>query len=157
MRIKYNKHKEEQLFHSVDKFYSGNGIMFTFLPHVAEEARTMIGNLVPYLKYRYKDLNLAKMFTMEAIVQYDKYQWDEATNGVKSAIEELLGEVVEFDTCHDLQIENIELQIRVCCSQDFCGIDPSTPIQASDDGSSIGWASKCVLRQQCSCDQLYKA
>ena len=70
------------LFISADQYvYENQGIVFQFMPHLAEEVSMMMHNLIPYLKHMHGDA-VEPYFLLEAVEAAKKYTWDEENHQV---------------------------------------------------------------------------
>ena len=78
--LKSNQFNKIPLFMSMDDHYITNeGVIFQFMPHVADEAMMMIRNLIPYFRDT-KDNCIESYFEMEAVTAAKNYKWDTDKN-----------------------------------------------------------------------------
>ena len=84
-KIKSEKFPHLSLFHSIDpswkKFSSRGDYTFLYMPHLAEEARIMMGNLIPYLRFKHGD-GVLDYFLEEDRIDAKDDTWDDENKRV---------------------------------------------------------------------------
>ena len=81
MSIPRKKDEGKMLFHSVGKIEKTGAILAAFLPDVEDEAKSVVYNLLPYLKYVYgKEMN--KAFNISEVKRAAECIWDPKAGGV---------------------------------------------------------------------------
>lgn len=79
MKIPSESDPTKSLFVSVDRHFTGQGVMFRFTEQNHDEAKSRINGMLPYLKAMMPGVlhsNLEKCFTPEAVLRSDSCQWD---------------------------------------------------------------------------------
>lgn len=104
MEIEHPRIPGKQLFHSIDMTYNQKGIVCSFLPQYAAEARTMVSGLLPYLKYRHGEW-VSKYFTPNAASRSETALWDDKLKMVISKEDKTLDKLVDADEDLDLMSE----------------------------------------------------
>ena len=112
------------LFHSVNKHWDGNGFVFTFIPQVDTEARSVISALLPYLRAAFPkhSSRLDKFFTPSHIERANCSVWnDEKYCGVS-----------EVETSVELCVDDdLEFDLTALLSNNQADAPPTTPAAAS--------------------------
>jgi hypothetical protein len=62
-------------FVSVTSQYNGTGVVFTFIPQLEAEARSIVASLIPLFKYEYGD-SIKKFFKQDAWDMHADTHWD---------------------------------------------------------------------------------
>jgi hypothetical protein len=62
-------------FVSVTSQYNGTGVVFTFIPQLESEARSIVASLIPLFKYEY-GTSIKKFFKPDAWDMHEETQWD---------------------------------------------------------------------------------
>ena len=97
LAIKSKTNPAFPLFHSVDRSnYKASGVCFQFLPHLSNEARMTISNLVPMMQHAYGE-NVLKLFTMSAIERMEGCSWDPEKEMVVGLYDEEISFMEEAD------------------------------------------------------------
>ena len=98
--IKSEKFPNLCLFHSIDPAWkmmrSRGDFTFLYMPHLAEEARIMMGNLIPYLRWKHSDLVL-DYFLETAKADAKDNKWDPVLKRVICATDTNMDEEEEDD------------------------------------------------------------
>ena len=70
------------LFISADQhFFENAGVVFQYMPHIAQEANMMMHNLIPYLRHTIGD-DILPYFRSEAVKAAENFTWDEENHRV---------------------------------------------------------------------------
>lgn len=75
MALKSDSRLHMSQFVGVDRHFTGNGVVISFLPQVESEARCVIAGLVPYLRFLHGDA-MDKCFTLLALEMHRELTWD---------------------------------------------------------------------------------
>jgi hypothetical protein len=62
-------------FVNVTSQYNGSGAVFTFIPQLESEARSMVASLIPYFRYEFGD-DIQKLFKPDAWEMHLEAKWD---------------------------------------------------------------------------------
>ena len=93
------------VFISVDRHFSGSGVLFQYTSRYASAAQARIKGLIPYLKAHLDTMyweQLLKCFTVDAAVRAASYEWDSVRQCVVSAADKRVDDLLE---CWDLDEE----------------------------------------------------
>ena len=98
MEIQSKAYPHLSLFHSVDTaFHDSYSTQFTFIPQVADEARTMVAALLPYLLYK-EGSWVAKHFNPSAVERSSQCKWDPVKQQVWSEDDDRVEEIMALDS-----------------------------------------------------------
>ena len=98
MEIQSKAYPHLSLFHSVDTtFRDSYSTQFTFIPQVADEARTMVAALLPYLLYK-EGSWVAKHFNPSAVERSSQCKWDPVKQQVWSEDDDRVEEIMALDS-----------------------------------------------------------
>lgn len=75
MWIKSKERESLSQFVSVTTQYNGSGVVFTFIPQLESEARSMVASVIPLFRYAY-GAKVSKYFKAEAWDMHAETQWD---------------------------------------------------------------------------------
>ena len=101
-----NPNTPGNLFHAVGKDRKGR-IIFNYLRHKAEEARTIVEGLIPYLQHHHGNkVNL--FFDPQAVVEKERWKWNEETGTLTSPLSEELDGLETIDDDYDFTVIQTE-------------------------------------------------
>ena len=75
MWIKSQEHPQLSQFVNVTSQYNGTGVIFTFIPQLESEARSIVVSIIPYFCYEYGN-DMKKYFKPDAWLMHEDTQWD---------------------------------------------------------------------------------
>ena len=62
-------------FVNVTSQYNGTGVVFTFIPQLESEARSIVASIIPYFRHAYGD-GIKKYFKPDAWSMHEDTHWD---------------------------------------------------------------------------------
>ena len=75
MWIRSQERPQLPQFVNVTSQYNGTGVVFTFIPQLESEARSIVVSIIPYFCYEYGD-DMKKYFKLDAWLMHEDTQWD---------------------------------------------------------------------------------
>ena len=99
MWIRSQEHPHLPQFVNVTSQYNGTGVVFTFIPQLESEARSIVASIIPYFRHAYGE-DIKKYFKPDAWMMHEDTYWDPelrvAIGPDDTRVEEIMDQDVEY-------------------------------------------------------------
>jgi hypothetical protein len=112
-RIMWIKSRERATlgqFVSVTAQYNGSGVVFTFIPQVESEARSMVASLIPKFRHEYGD-EIKKFFKADAWDMHEDTQWDPELGVAVTLDDQRVDDITEQDLEYQWEGEVVAMEV----------------------------------------------
>ena len=75
MWIRSQEHPHLPQFVNITSQYNGTGVVFTFIPQLESEARSIVASIIPYFCHAY-GADIKKYFKLDAWMMHEDTYWD---------------------------------------------------------------------------------
>jgi len=112
MQVTHPKQENCAFFHSINSNWNGRGTIFSLLPSAAPHSRSIVCNLLPFLKWMLSLIapshqinKMIKQFKLETVTNQNHLQWDPENNCIHQAANNMIGKVLQ-----DYMVYNLTTQ-----------------------------------------------